>query len=276
MAVAMHACACSSRAGEAPSSARLPKGIPYTTKLSKRLKLAIRFCSRALTAFFTMCAHRLACAGYFYRPVSALRCSVRCMSDSSPHGQPSYSQPGSDAVKGTQLRTGNSYRGGFVGEARGSPRPSTSHHTQRSTNAAPGHWQSSPPAALPEPVSKHEHILVLQQLLSSATASSAELKRIQLAGAAAHVKRHDFDTGSTSVQLLRLCARIKQLKEHLATHKKDHVTARSLNALEEQRYSLLAYLKRTESSKYQSVLQQCFTPKELRILANDKWRKYLG
>jgi small subunit ribosomal protein S15 len=121
-----------------------------------------------------------------------------------------------------------------------------------------------------------EHVIVLQQLLSPATASSAELKRMQLAQAAASVKRHDFDTGSTSVQLLRLCARIKQLKDHLATHKKDHVTARSLNALEEQRYSLLAYLKRTESGKYKSVLEQCFTMKELRILANDKWRKYVG
>ena len=119
-------------------------------------------------------------------------------------------------------------------------------------------------------------MLVLQQLLSPATASSAELKRLQLTEAAVSVKRHDFDTGSTSVQLLRLCARIKQLKDHLTTHKKDHVTARSLNALEEQRYSLLAYLKRTETSKYQSVLEQCFTAKELRILANDKWRKYLG
>ncbi len=133
-----------------------------------------------------------------------------------------------------------------------------------------------PSAPLPEPVSQQEHVLVLQQLLSPATASSAELKRMQLAEAAVNVKRHDFDTGSTSVQLLRLCTRIKQLKDHLARHKKDHVTARSLNALEEQRYSLLAYLKRTESSKYPSVLEQCFTAKELRILANDKWRKYLG
>ncbi len=117
---------------------------------------------------------------------------------------------------------------------------------------------------------------MLQQLLSPATASSAELKRLQLAEAAAAVKRHEFDTGSTSVQLLRACARIKQLKDHLAAHKKDHVTARSLHALEEQRFSLLTYLKRTEPTKYQSVLEQCFTPKELRILANDKWRKYLG
>ena len=95
---------------------------------------------------------------------------------------------------------------------------------------------------------------MLQQLLSQATASSAELKRIQLHHATAGVKRHDFDTGSTSVQLLRLCARIKQLKFN----------------------SLLAYLKRTEPSKYKSVLEQCFTLKELRILANDKWRKYIG
>jgi small subunit ribosomal protein S15 len=223
-----------------------------------------------------MCAFRLASPRHCYRPVNALRCFVRCLSDSSAHVQQSSSHLPSDATKGTQLRTGNSFRGGFAGDARGSPRPSTPYHAHRTSGPASGQWPSPPPTPLPEPVSKQEHILVLQQLLSSATASSAELKRIQLAQAAAHVKSHDFDTGSTSVQLLRLCARIKQLKEHLAVHKKDHVTARSLNALEEQRFSLLAYLKRTESSKYESVLQQCFTPKELRILANDKWRKYLG
>jgi hypothetical protein len=44
-------------------------------------------------------------------------------------------------------------------------------------------------------------------------------------------------------------------------------------ALEEQRYSHLAYLKRTEPSKYTSVLEQCFTINELRFLADNKWRK---
>ena len=223
-----------------------------------------------------MSARRLACAPYFHRPVSALRYLSRCISDSTSHEQPSASHPLSDALKGTQLRAGNSYRGGFAGDARGSSRPSTPYQAQRTASPAPGYWPSPPPVPLSEPVPKHEHVLVLQQLLSPVTASRAELKRIELADAAVGVKRHEFDTGSTSVQLLRLCARIKQLKGHLATHKKDNVTARSLNALEEQRYSLLAYLKRTETSKYHDVLQQCFTPKELRILANDKWRKYLG
>jgi small subunit ribosomal protein S15 len=195
------------------------------------------------------------------------------MSESTLHGQQSPPPP-PEAAKATQLRTGN--RGVFAADARGGSRLPSPYQPNRTAGSGISSWPSPPPPPLSEPVSKQEHVIVLQQLLSSATASSAELKRMQLAQAAASVKRHDFDTGSTSVQLLRLCARIKQLKDHLATHKKDHVTARSLNALEEQRYSLLAYLKRTESGKYKSVLEQCFTLKELRILANDKWRKYVG
>jgi len=207
------------------------------------------------------------------RPAAALRCISRCMSETISRGDSSPSPLAPDSVKTTHLRTGYSgagFRQGVAADKRGSSWQSPAFQTRAAFGGAP------PPAPLSQPVSRQEHVLVLQQLLSPATASSAELKRVQLAEASVPGKRHDFDTGSTSVQLLRLCSRIKQLKDHLAVHKKDHVTARSLNALVEQRYSLLAYLKRTESSKYQSMLEQCFTPKELRILANDKWRKYFG
>jgi small subunit ribosomal protein S15 len=193
----------------------------------------------------------------------------------SESAQQSLPDPAPDVVKLSQLRAGNSYRSGSYADTRISSRPSNAYPANRTPSPGSGGW-SSPPAPLSEPVSKEEHVQVLRQLLSNATASSAEIKQLDLSEAASHVKLHDFDTGSTPVQLLRLSSRIKQLKNHLATHKKDHVTARSLNALEEQRYSLLAYLKRTQATKYQSVLEQCFTPKELRILANDKWRKYLG
>jgi len=219
----------------------------------------------------------LGSAGCFRCPLPAMRSISRCMSESTSPAQKSAPPLAADA-KPTQLRAGNSFRGGYAGDARGSSRPSAPYQGNRAPSAAAGSWPPAPPPSAPlsEPVSQQEHVLVLQQLLSPATASSAELKRLQLAEAAAGVKRHEFDTGSTAVQLLRACARIKQLKDHLAAHKKDHVTARSLHALEEQRFSLLAYLKRTEPAKYQIVLEQCFTPKELRILANDKWRKYLG
>jgi small subunit ribosomal protein S15 len=40
--------------------------------------------------------------------------------------------------------------------------------------------------------------------------------------------RHDTDTGSPEVQVALLSARIDQLTEHLAAHKKDHHTRRGL------------------------------------------------
>ena len=53
------------------------------------------------------------------------------------------------------------------------------------------------------------------------------------------------DTGSPEVQVAILTERIVNLTEHFKTHKKDLHSRRGLN-----------YLKRTDQTRYQSVIQE--------------------
>lgn len=70
-----------------------------------------------------------------------------------------------------------------------------------------------------------------------------------------HFQRHPQDTGSPEVQIALLTARIKQLEEHLKTHRKDFHSRRGLMKLIGKRRSLLEYLKRKDFLKYQAVLR---------------------
>jgi len=64
------------------------------------------------------------------------------------------------------------------------------------------------------------------------------------------------DTGSPEVQVALLTTRIKQLADHFATHAKDHHSRRGLLRLVNQRRKLLAYLKRKDQARYQSVIKR--------------------
>lgn len=66
----------------------------------------------------------------------------------------------------------------------------------------------------------------------------------------------DKDTGSTEVQIALLTTRIKDLTEHLKTHKKDHSSRRGLLKLVGQRRRLLKYLKKTDLGKYRQLLEK--------------------
>ncbi len=68
-------------------------------------------------------------------------------------------------------------------------------------------------------------------------------------------QRHPQDTGSPEVQIALLTARIKQIEEHLKTHKKDFHCRRGLMKLIGQRRALLDYLKRTDFPRYQALLR---------------------
>ncbi|MGB9762093.1 MAG: 30S ribosomal protein S15 [Caldimicrobium sp.] len=68
-------------------------------------------------------------------------------------------------------------------------------------------------------------------------------------------QRHPQDTGSPEVQIALLTARIKQIEEHLKTHKKDFHCRRGLMKLIGQRRALLEYLKRTDFPRYQALLK---------------------
>ncbi len=64
------------------------------------------------------------------------------------------------------------------------------------------------------------------------------------------------DTGSTSVQVALLTARIKHLTEHFKTHKKDHHSRRGLLRLVSQRKKLLTYLRGNDVTTYSDLISR--------------------
>ncbi len=64
------------------------------------------------------------------------------------------------------------------------------------------------------------------------------------------------DTGSPEVQVAILTERIKNLTEHLQTHKKDFHSRRGLLLMVGQRRRLLDYLKRKKVERYESLIKE--------------------
>ena len=64
------------------------------------------------------------------------------------------------------------------------------------------------------------------------------------------------DTGSTTVQVAILTERIKNLTEHMQTHKKDFHSRRGLLVMVGQRRRLLDYLKRKNRPQYDDVIKR--------------------
>ncbi len=64
------------------------------------------------------------------------------------------------------------------------------------------------------------------------------------------------DTGSPEVQVAILTERIRNLTEHLITHKKDVHSRRGLLMMVGQRRRLLDYLKRKATPRYEAVLKR--------------------
>ena len=64
------------------------------------------------------------------------------------------------------------------------------------------------------------------------------------------------DTGSPEVQVAILSERIKNLTEHLQTHKKDFHSRRGLLVMVGQRRRLLDYLKGKDKSRYEGLIQR--------------------
>jgi small subunit ribosomal protein S15 len=69
-------------------------------------------------------------------------------------------------------------------------------------------------------------------------------------------RRDAKDTGSPEVQIAQLSQRINVLGEHFSAHKSDHSSRRGLVKLVNQRRKLLDYLKATQPSKYQEVVER--------------------
>jgi small subunit ribosomal protein S15 len=69
-------------------------------------------------------------------------------------------------------------------------------------------------------------------------------------------KTHEQDTGSVEVQVALLTSRIKELTEHLRTHKKDHSSRRGLIMMVNQRRKLLAYLTKKDEARYKELIKR--------------------
>ena len=61
--------------------------------------------------------------------------------------------------------------------------------------------------------------------------------------------------GSSENQITVFTARIKNLTEHLKINKKDHNTRRGLMKLVGKRKKLLSYLKKKNTSRYDSIIK---------------------
>lgn len=68
--------------------------------------------------------------------------------------------------------------------------------------------------------------------------------------------RGESDTGSPEVQIALLTQRIRDLTEHLRTHKHDHHCRRGLLKLVGQRRRHLKYLSRKDPASYRELIQR--------------------
>ncbi|MBO9519698.1 MAG: 30S ribosomal protein S15 [Porphyrobacter sp.] len=64
------------------------------------------------------------------------------------------------------------------------------------------------------------------------------------------------DTGSPEVQVAILTERIRNLTEHFKDHHKDNHSRRGLLMMVNKRRSLLAYLKKKDVERYNSLIQK--------------------
>ena len=68
--------------------------------------------------------------------------------------------------------------------------------------------------------------------------------------------RHDSDTGSPEVQVAILTERIRNLTDHFKGHAKDNHSRRGLLMMVNKRRTLLAYLKKKDVERYNSLIQK--------------------
>lgn len=68
--------------------------------------------------------------------------------------------------------------------------------------------------------------------------------------------RGEADTGSPEVQVALLSARISDLTDHFADHKRDHHSRKGLLMLVNKRRKLLDYLKKKDQDRYQELIQR--------------------
>ncbi len=68
--------------------------------------------------------------------------------------------------------------------------------------------------------------------------------------------KNEHDSGSAAVQVAILSERIRNLTEHLKTHKKDNHTRRGLMQLIGKRRGLLKYIKDGNINEYRELIKK--------------------
>lgn len=68
-------------------------------------------------------------------------------------------------------------------------------------------------------------------------------------------RTHETDTGSPQVQIAILTSEIKDLTEHLKTHKKDFSSRRGLIKKVGERRRLLKYLEREDEKAHKKLIE---------------------
>lgn len=68
--------------------------------------------------------------------------------------------------------------------------------------------------------------------------------------------RHTKDTGSAEVQIALFTEKIKQLTDHLKTHKKDNHSRRGLLTMVSKRRRLLDYLSKEDHKRYEALVKK--------------------
>ena len=69
-------------------------------------------------------------------------------------------------------------------------------------------------------------------------------------------KTHDSDTGSAEVQIAILTEEMKELSEHLVTHRKDFSSRRGLIKKVQERRKLLRYLERENRAGFEELIKK--------------------
>jgi len=72
----------------------------------------------------------------------------------------------------------------------------------------------------------------------------------------AEYRTHAADTGSTELQVALLTERIRQVTDHLRTHRKDVHSRRGLVTMVSKRRRLLNYLSKEDVGRYQRLISR--------------------
>ncbi|MDP4038449.1 MAG: 30S ribosomal protein S15 [bacterium] len=67
---------------------------------------------------------------------------------------------------------------------------------------------------------------------------------------------HKKDTGSPEVQIAVFTEKIKQLTDHLKTHKKDNHSRRGLLDMVSKRRRLLDFLQKRDETRYEKIVKK--------------------